>query len=86
MVSALETKWKNLDADAAISGELITDQTGITGIPVIDWQQQMWQRTNVLTDNAVQFATAKTCVFSDSVLCLGGISPDPVRAWKDKIN
>ena len=66
--------------------ELVTDQTGITGIPVIDWQQQMWQRTNLLTDNAVQFATAKTCVFSDSVLCLGGISPDPVRAWKDKIN
>ena len=35
----------------------------------------------------VQFATAKkTMFFSDSVLCLGGIRPDPVRAWKDKIN
>ena len=64
----------------------MTDQKEITGFPVIDWQQQMWQRTTLLTDKAVQFATAKTFVFSDSVLCLGGISPAPVRAWKDKIN
>ena len=25
--------------------------------------QQMWQRTTLLTDKAVQFATAKTCLF-----------------------
>ena len=66
--------------------KLIRDQKEITGIPVIDWQQLVWQRTTLLTDKAVQFATAKTCVFSDSVLCLGGISPDPVGAWKDNIN
>ena len=29
--------------------------------------------------------TSKTYVFFDSVLCLGGISPEPVQAWKDKI-
>ena len=69
-----------------VTGKLITDQIDITGIPVIERQQQMWQRTTLLTDKAVQFATAKTLVFSESVLCLGGISPDPVRAWKDKIN
>ena len=66
--------------------KLITDQKEITGIPVIDWQQLIWQRTTLLTDKAVQFATAKTCVFSDSVLCMGGVSPDPVKAWKEKIN
>ena len=27
----------------------------------------------------------KTYVFSDSVLRMGGISPDPVKAWKEKI-
>ena len=32
------------------------------------------------------FATANIYVFSDSVLCLGGVSPDLIRAWKDKIN
>ena len=69
-----------------VTGKLITDQTEITSIPVIYWQQQMWQRTTLLADKAVQFATAQTYVFSDSVLWLGGISSDPVRAWKDKIN
>ena len=28
---------------------------------------------------------AQTYVFSDSMLRLGGISPDPVQAWKDQI-
>ena len=34
----------------------------------------MWRETTLLTDKAVQFAIAKTYVFSDSVLCLGGIN------------
>ena len=51
-----------------VTGKLITDQTEITSIPVIDWQQQMWQRTTLLADKAVQFASAQTYVFSDSVL------------------
>ena len=66
------------------TGKLIRDQTEITSISVIDWQQQMWQGTTMLTDKAVQFATAQTCL-SDSVLCLRGISSDPVGAWKGKI-
>ena len=36
-----------------------------------DWQQPMWREATLLTDRAVQFATAKTYVISDSVLCLG---------------
>ena len=46
----------------------------------------MWRETTLLTDRAVQFATAKTNVFSDSVLCRGGISDEPVKAWKSRIN
>ena len=42
---------------------LIWDQKEITCIPVIDWQQLIWQRTVLLADKAVQFATAKTYVF-----------------------
>ena len=49
---------------------LITDQTEITGLTTIDWQQPMWRERTLLTDRAVQFATTKTYVFSDSVLCL----------------
>ena len=40
----------------------------------------------MLIDKAVQFATAKVYVFSDSVLCMERISPDPVKAWKEKID
>ena len=69
-----------------VTVKLIRDHKEISGIPVIDWKQLMWQRTTLLTDRAVQFATAKTFVFSDSVLCMGGISPDPVKAWKEKID
>ena len=63
---------------------LITDQTEITGLTTIDWQQPRWMETTLLTDGAVQLATAKTYVFSDSVLCLGGISIEPVKAWESK--
>ena len=57
-----------------LTQKLITGQTEITGITTIDWRQRMWRETTLLTDRAVQFATARTYVFSDSVLCLGGIS------------
>ena len=36
------------------------------------------------TDRGVQFATAQTYVFSDSVLCLGGISDETVKAWESE--
>ena len=49
-----------------VTERLITDQTEIAGLTTIDWQQLMWTETTQLTDRAVQFATAKTYVFSDS--------------------
>ena len=45
----------------------------------------MWKETTLSTDRALQFATVKTYVFSDSVLCLGGISHEPVEAWEGRI-
>ena len=39
----------------------------------------MWRETTLLTDRAVQFATAKNYVFSDSMLFLGGVSTEPVQ-------
>ena len=59
-----------------VTERLITDQTEIAGLTTIDWQQPMWRETTLLTDRAVQFATAKTYVFFDSVPCLGGISTE----------
>ena len=42
------------------------------------------RETTLLTDRAVQFATAKIYVFCDSVLSLRGISTEPVKAWERK--
>ena len=64
---------------------VITDQTVVTGLTTIDSKQSMWKETALLTDRAVQFALAKTYVFCDSVLCLGGIRDEPVEAWGSRI-
>ena len=86
ILRSINQSMRSLKQLFQVTGKLITDQKETTGIPVIDWQQQLRQRATLLSDKAVQFATSKTHVFSDSVLCLGGISPDPVRAWKDKMD
>ena len=40
----------------------------------------------MLTDKAVQLSIAKTYENSASVLCMGGTSQNPVKAWKEKID
>ena len=69
-----------------VTERLITNRTEITGLTTIDCQQPMWRETTLLTDRGVQFATANTYILSDSVPCLGGISDEPVEAWKNKIS
>ena len=54
--------------------------TETTGITTFVWRWRMWRETILLTDRAAQFATGKLYVFSDSVLQLGGISTEPVKA------
>ena len=65
--------------------KLIKEQTEITGLSTINWDQPMWRESSLLCDRAVRIMKSKTFIFSDSVLFLGGISPEPVQAWKDKI-
>ena len=59
---------KSLKQLFQVTGKLIRDQAEITSIPVIYWQHQMWQRTTLLTDKAVQFGNAKTCLFRFSAV------------------
>ena len=66
-----------------VTRKLINDHKEIQGISVINWQQQTWQRTTLLTDKAVQLSNAKP---TGSVLCLGRISENLVKAWKEKID
>ena len=71
-----------------VTKKWITDQTEIQGSSKIDWHTHSWQMANLLTDKAVQLSTAKVCVFSDSVLCLGKMHqhPESIGAWKNKID
>ena len=39
--------------------------------------------SSLLCDRAIRVLNSQTCVFSDSVLHLGGISPEPVQSWND---
>ena len=67
MRSTKNQPLKSLRQLFQVSERLITDQTEITGLTTNDWQQLMWRETTLITDRAVQFAAAKTYVFSDSV-------------------
>ena len=54
-----------------VSQRLIKDQPEIFGVSQISWQTHPWERTSLLSDEAIRFSTAKVYVFSESVLCLG---------------
>ena len=64
---------------------LIKDQKEITGVSMIDYEEYTWSATSLLCDRIHQISNAKTYVFADSVLCLGGIKENPNAAWKEKI-
>ena len=52
---------------------------------MIDSQDLRCVSTSLLHSRVYQCATAKVCVFADSVLCLGKMGPDPVEFWKKQI-
>ena len=65
--------------------KLIKNQTEIVGLTTIAYKQPTLRSTTLLCDKAIEITNAKTYVFADSVLCLGGISTEPVQAWEKKI-
>ena len=68
-----------------VTERLTEDQTEISGLTTIDCEQTTWRSTTLLRDKAIEITNAKTYIFSDSVLRLGGISDQPVEARKNKI-
>ena len=64
--------------------KLIKNQTQIIGVSMIDYKEYTWSATSLLCDRIHQISNAKTYVFADSVLCLGGIKENPNEAWKEK--
>ena len=51
---------------------------------MIDQGNYTWSATSLLCDRIHHISNAKTYVFADSVLCLGGIKENPNEAWKDE--
>ena len=74
---------KSLEQSFRTTERLIKGQTETTGVSTINWDQRTWREFSLLCDRAVRIMNSKTYVFSGSVLCLGGISPEPFQAWKD---
>ena len=68
-----------------VTEKLIKNQTELNGVTTIDDKEHTWRSTSLLCERAHQITNAKTCVFADSVLCLGSMSHQPVEAWKNKI-
>ena len=52
-----------------VTSKLVREQTEIQGTSLVDWQEDSWKRTTLLTDRTVRLSTAKAYVFSDSVYC-----------------
>ena len=67
------------------TAKLIKNQTEIICVSMIDYGDNTWSARSLLCDRIHQISNAKTCVFADSVLCLGGIKENPNEAWKGKI-
>ena len=60
-------------------------QTETTGISLINFQDLRWVSTSLMHSRTYQYSTAKVCVFSDSVLCLGKMGDNLVESWKKQI-
>ena len=76
---------KSVDHLFRTTEKLIKEQTEITGLSTIYWDQLLWRESSLLCDRAVRMMKSQNYIFSDSVPCVGGISPEPVQASKDKI-
>ena len=56
-----------------VTEKLIKGQREVGGLTTIDDKEPAWRSTTLLCDKAIEITNAKTCVFADSVLCLGSM-------------
>ena len=78
-------RWNSLGQLFCITGKLISDQSEITGVRSIDFQDATWMQTSLLCEKVYRFTNAKAYVFTGSVLCLGKVRDDPIANWKRQI-
>ena len=77
--------WSSLKKLFKETEKLIKNQTEIIGVSRVDDEEHTWIATSLLCDRIHQISDAKTFVFADSVLCLGGMKENPNEPWKEKI-
>ena len=72
-----------------ISKKLISEQSDeIYGVNTMNWCDSAWKHLSLIGDEeVVSLSRAKVDVFSDSVLCLGKMSDNPLSniVWEDKL-
>ena len=78
--------WNSVGQLFRESGKLISDQSEITGIRTVYFQDATWMSTSLLCEKACRFTNAKTYVFSDSVLCVGKWEMVLLRPGRAKSN
>ena len=72
-----------------ISEKLITEKSDeIYGVNTINWGDSAWKHLSLIGgEEVVSLTRAKVYVFSESVLCLGNMSENPLSniVWEDKL-
>ena len=72
-----------------ISEKMIAEQSDeIYGVNTTSWDDSSWKQLSLIGDEQViSLQHSKVYVFSDSVLCLGKISENPLSniIWEDKL-
>ena len=72
-----------------ISEKLTGEQSDeINGVNTISWGDSAWKHLSLVGDEQViSLSRAKVYVFSDSVLCFGKMSENPLSnvVWEDKL-
>ena len=71
-----------------ITAKLVGEQEEINNLDNIHWEKHSWKHLSLIGDETViNLQRAKVYVFSDSVLCLGRVHPNPMsnEAWKNRV-
>ena len=91
ILHSIENLGKNLTLKKMfdISEKLIVGQSDENfGVSQISWEDSPWRQLSLINDEEVtSLSHAKVDVFSDSVLCLGKMSENPLskNVWEDKL-
>ena len=84
---ALDWLFDRINLDPKIQTRYIDNKHQLADILIESsrtGEQPLWPVTERL--NIYIYTCAKTYIFSDSVLCLGGMSTDPIDTWNQKIH